>query len=436
VLLVSEGWRLFGEKSELGRPQRARGGVETPFGRIGGGRRPDTPTVAGVSRVECEADLRAFARLDHSQRVRRLSEAANRALVSVVSVSAAGLGRAARAAASAEAVRAAEAGLDSLRFLADNTDGAAVVAAGTPRDLAAQLTAEGTPYYLARFRSANGKLDGRFRALSVRTTRPGVRLRVRRGYRGLTADELLSERSARPSRQGVRADPAASRPSAPPPFSIRSAAWAHEGDAGAFWVIGELDARLRRELVWSAAATAQVTVVTADGRTVFTRSIDLPPADNSFSFRVPEQGEMPGGDYAVRVRVAPEGDPRVELSDTTRVALGRAPRGLSEPLVWRRGVSTGPRFVQTSASRFQRRDRVRVEFATRADGQASGRLVDRAGEPLQVPVSTSVRPDGADGGLRWVVADLTLAPLAPGEYEIEVEMTGGLRGTYSFLLTP
>jgi hypothetical protein len=45
----------------------------------------------------------------------------------------------------------------------------------------------------------------------------------------------------------------------------------------------------------------------------------------------------------------------------------------------------------------------------------SGRLLDRQGHPLAVPVRVSERQDENSGG-RWLVAELTLAPLAAGEY--------------------
>jgi hypothetical protein len=49
LLVAGEGWRLFEEKSELARPGRQRTGVETPFGRFGGGRgRQAPPAVSGV----------------------------------------------------------------------------------------------------------------------------------------------------------------------------------------------------------------------------------------------------------------------------------------------------------------------------------------------------------------------------------------------------
>ena len=47
-------------------------------------------------------------------------------------------------------------------------------------------------YYLFGYYSTNTKLDGRFRNITVRVNRPGARVRARRGYRGRTADELIS----------------------------------------------------------------------------------------------------------------------------------------------------------------------------------------------------------------------------------------------------
>lgn len=433
VLVVGEGWRLFSEDNSLTQPRRPRGGVDTPFGRIGGGR-PDPPAVSGVSRVECEADLRVLARLDHSQRLREMSEAANRSLVTFYPVSSAGLGVAPAAGAAGSSATAVDAALDSLRFLADNTGGAATTASSDRGGLAGRLQLEGAPYYLVHYRSSNTRLDGRFRALTARTTRPDVRVRVRRGYRGATPDELLSDRAARRAR--ARAASAAELPaSIQQSFRIRTAAWASV-DGASFWVVGELDPRLRRELVWTANVKAEVTVVAGDGRQVAFRALDVSPSESSFALRVPEQGEIADEDYAVRVRVYPEGDTSVALTDTARVALGRAPRGLSEPLVWRRGPTTGPRFVQTATMRFRREDRLRLEFATRLDGVPQARLVDRTGSPLQVPVASSSRADAGDEGLRWVVAEVALAPLASGDYEIELELTGGVSAGFQFSVVP
>jgi hypothetical protein len=94
--------------------------------------------------------------------------------------------------------------------------------------------------------------------------------------------------------------------------------------------------------------------------------------------------------------------------------------------MWRRGGSTGPQFVRTADPRFQRSDRLRLELATDTN-MATARLLDRLGKALQVPVQVSERADAE--GIRWIVADVTLAPLAPGDYAIEVTAGGAIQVT-------
>jgi len=369
--------------------------------------------------------------------LRGLTDAANRALVTFVPVTGEALGATRAEGDRAAAARVRDAQVDSLRFIADNTGGAALTVPGERGGLARQLESEHAPYYLVTYRPTSSTLDGRFRTWSAHTTRPGARLRVRRGYRSLTAEDLLSDREGRRrGRTGVDGTSTAPGASAArrSPFNIRTAAWASPS-GGSFWIVGELDLRLRRELVWTSNVKAEVTVLAGDGSQVLSTTIDVPPADAAFAVRVPERG-ADVSEYAVRVRIFPEADTSVSLSDTARVAMGSAPRGLSEPLVWHRGPTTGPRFVQTTATRFQRQERVRLEFATLLDGKPSARLVDRLGNPLQVPVTASIRADDQDPNLRWVVAEVALAPLAPGSYEVELQLTTTTRHSFPFSIVP
>src|SRR5205807_5706324 len=74
--------------------------------------------------------------------------------------------------------------------------------------------------------------------------------------------------------------------------------------------------------------------------------------------------------------------------------------------------------------RFRRSDQIRVEVPTPRSGQISARLLDRTGKALALPVIAAVR-DEADGS-RWQTAQLALAPLAVGDYVIELmEKPGG-----------
>jgi hypothetical protein len=53
---------------------------------------------------------------------------------------------------------------------------------------------------------------------------------------------------------------------------------------------------------------------------------------------------------------------------------------------------------------------------------------------MQVPVQVSERPDPS-GAFRWIVVDATLAPLAAGDYGIEVVL-GDARQLGAFKVVP
>jgi VWFA-related protein len=436
VLTISNGWQLFSPSRTLGQPDDERDSRSERRRRFGDrGSRQGSPATP-VMRVECEADRRRLALLDHPQRLRDLTEAANRATVSFyplyapeVTVPPEGTSRPVPDATHTAARQ------DSLRLLADGTDGQAALRRTGIDDVLTRIAADASSYYLVTYRSTNTKLDGRFRALSARSTRPGVRLRLRRGYRGPTADELLSGR--RPVRDpGAPAAGVAVAPvnDAARTFRIHTASWRSPA-GGTFWVVGEIDYRTRRELAWTAGAKADIRVLASDGRELMAETVAVRPGDGAFTIRVPEQGAVEPGEYAVQVQLRPDANDSLVLADTARVVVtaSRAEE-LGAPIIWRRGPSTGPRHVKTADVRFSRSDRIRLEMPTTVPGTAAARLLDRAGQPIQVPVQISAREDES-GQFRWIVADAALAPLAPGQYTIEVTL-GALRQAFALVLVP
>jgi hypothetical protein len=198
--------------------------------------------------------------------------------------------------------------------------------------------------------------------------------------------------------------------------------------------VGELDYATRRELVWTAGAKADVTVLAADGREVVSATVTVPASDGSFALHVPDAGGVASGEYAVRVLVRPNGDQTQTVSDSARVVVPAAPGALGEAVLWRRGGSTGPQYLRTADPRFRRSDRLRLELATATPGAATARLLDRAGATLHVPVQVSERTDDA-GAFRWIVAELALAPLAMGDYAVEVAQGGATQVT-AFRMVP
>jgi VWFA-related protein len=433
VLTISDGWQLFTASRTLGEPDDDKSSQSDRRRRFGDRGSVQGSPATPVMRVECEADRRRLAMVDNSQHLRDLTEAANRANVSFYSfyapeatVPPQGVSRA------VPEVDHAAARVDSLRLLAEGTDGVAVLKRTAVDEALPRIIADASSYYLLTYRSSNTKLDGRFRTWSARVTRPGVRVRVRRGYRGLTTDDLLSSR--RPALARTPPAVAVAAPDARRPFRIRTSSWMAP-DGGTFWIVGELDYRMRQELEWTAGATADVIVLGADGTELLSQTLTVKPSEGGFALRVPERGAVKPGEYAVQVQLRPDANDSVVLTDTARVVMS-APRGdaLGTPVVWRRGPSTGPRHLQTADARFSRSERIRLELATTVPGTAAARLLDRAGRPLQVPVQVSARPD-ASGQFHWIVADAVLAPLAPGQYTIEVTL-GALTQTFEMMLVP
>ena len=86
---------------------------------------------------------------------------------------------------------------DTLRILAEETDGRAIVNQNDFRPGLDQMLSDSNAYYLLGYNSTLEATDGRFHEIDLRVSRPGVNLRARKGYWALT--ELDVERSLRAS---------------------------------------------------------------------------------------------------------------------------------------------------------------------------------------------------------------------------------------------
>jgi VWFA-related protein len=445
VLTISDGWVLFKENKSLLTSSKGRDDTAL-VDRLLRRPRPKSEDTSGpkeVNRIECDTDREALAVLDHSGRLRALSEYANRGNVSFYSLYARAMENTETPSETTQKrspePRGAASRQDSLRFLADNTDGLAVMTSTSVEAAIGKIVDDQSSYYLIGYTSSNTKLDGRFRSVTIRVKRDNVKVRTRRGYRGSTAEELVSSTNASTMpRPGASTASPPVAPNARAPFRIRTSAWLRdstgsEGPVGAFWIVGELDYRTRRELAWTAGAQAEIVVLGADGTQVISRTIDLQSSDTPFVIQVPESGGIASGEYAVSVHIRSQADPKIELSDTSRVVM-RDESPLGQAVIWHRGPSTGPQYLRTADPRFSRSDRVRLELATSSPSPATARMLDRNGNELSVPVQVSDRTDPSSN-IRWLVLDAVLAPLTAGDYAIEVTQGRAKRVT-DFKLVP
>ena len=101
--------------------------------------------------------------------------------------------------------------MDSIRVLADETDGRAIV---NRNDLAAgmrQIIRDSSAYYLVGYNSKKAPADGRFHEIKVRVKRSGVEVRHRKGYWALTPDETARGAGTAKAHRAQRRRPGAGR---------------------------------------------------------------------------------------------------------------------------------------------------------------------------------------------------------------------------------
>ena len=113
------------------------------------------------------------------------------------------------------------------------------------------------------------------------------------------------------------------------------------------------------------------------------------------------------------------------IESDARAQGRRTTRGDGEPLIFHRGPSTGNQVQPAPGRVFARSERIRLELEAAAGTPVwTGALLDRNGAKTPVPVATAERTDVASGQ-RWLTADITLAPLGPGDYVVELTATQG-----------
>ena len=280
-------------------------------------------------------------------------------------------------------------------------------------------------YYLLGYYSSNGKLDGRFHNIKVRVKRPGIDVRARKGYRSATRAEVTAAKAAASAPvpewlanvTSAISELARIRPDAR--FSLNAVPVTAAGSrsVSTLWIQGELHPVAGVD-PWKRGGTVDIDVKA--GSSSATARVTLAPAERAFVIPVRLSSPVDSGSLQVRARLAGT-DPEAEgLSGAVTVDV---PLGISQPLIFRRGPTTGNRVTPAASFQFSRTERARLEFPAGADAKpGAARLLDRAGQPLAIPVTVGERTDDQTGQ-RWLTADVTLAALAPGDYAVEFNAT-------------
>jgi VWFA-related protein len=443
VLAISDGWGLFRPNRNLARmgpcdppPDLGRIGTD-PRGRI---TTDEQQAYGSYSRATCERDRMNLAELDNWQTFMDLLDRANRSNVSFYPIDSRGLP--ASDAPIYEDVppaldqRILSARIETLQTLAINTDGIAVVNNNDIERGMRRIIDDLTSYYLLGYYSSNAKLDGRFRAIKVRVKRPGVDVRARRGYRSVSEKELregqalvtAAQSAASPSTLQVAL---ASLAGIRPEISLRTdVSWvaaplddAIPGAKSQVWVVGEITAASAQSPEWANGGEAQVLLTAEDGVKLSDVTQPIPPAAHSVSVQLPDVPLAPG-DFTLRLRLKPSAG-GLPFQDTFRFTVPEQSAPVGRARMLRSGPATGNQWVPTADPRFRRTDRVRVDVPVLGTlDRVTAEVLDRNGKTLPLPVE-STRRDDPEPSLHWVSADVSLAPLAPGDYLVRTTVQQG-----------
>jgi hypothetical protein len=316
---------------------------------------------------------------------------------------------------------------DTLRMLAENTDGKTVLNNNDLDRGFRQIATDLSSYYLLGYYSSNAKLDGKYHTIKVRVKRPGIEVRARKGYTSPTEEEVLSAKRAAAA-AAPKADAAVnsamaalSRLRPETRFSMNAVPIA-AGPARAvstIWIAGELPAGQANN-PWSKGGTVSLDVKA--GGTSATARVALEAGQRTFAIPIKLQSPVQNGSLDIRATLAGTDPDAERFADTLSLDLQSAS---TQPMLYRRGPATGNRLLPAASFQFSRTERAHLEFPVAADVKPSGaRLLDRAGQPLTIPVTTGERTD-EQTGQRWLTADITLAPLGASDYVVEVAMTSG-----------
>jgi hypothetical protein len=386
----------------------------------------DPRTLEGVtmSKGECDGDRLLLATADHWRYFRDIIEEANHANASFYPIDPRGLAATDNPIygdvppAMDQAMLKLR--LDRMRILASNTDGLAILDNNDLDKGLRRISDDLSSYYLLGYYSTDQKRDGRYHTLKVRVKRSGVDVRARPGYRAPTDAEVAAARKAAdaPVPDATRAVQRALDQLG----RIRSGAAlstvAVNGSNGRLWVAGALKSVTERPADVATGATATIDVTTASG-VASTRSV-LRPGDRTFLTSVALPANTTGT-VSVRTRLASD-ESSAPLSETIQIEIGPA---LLQPLLFRRGPTTGNRLLPAADYTFSRTERLHLEIPVGPEMKVEGsRLLDRNAQPLQVPLTVAERTDDASGQ-RWLTGDLILSPLADGDYVVEMTVSGG-----------
>jgi VWFA-related protein len=342
--------------------------------------------------------------------------------------------------------------MDTLRTLAEQTDGRAIV---NRNDIAVgmkQITRDSSAYYLIGYNSTQAPSDGKFHEIKVRVKRPGIQVRARKGYWALNAEQtaraLAPPKAPAPKPVEAAITAATSRPSRA--SVVRTWIGTTRGENG----------KTRVTFVWepivrppgernASEEPARVSLIAAspDGSPYFRGKVDPGAATASASAgtssapAAASQGGPKGPgrvtfDVApgkIQLRVSVEGAGAqvldTEIREITVPDLTGGQTLLGTPELFRartvrefQQLKTEADPVPLATREFSRTDRLVVRipaYGTSGAPALKVQLLNRSGSAMSALTPTAAPKEGEQQ------VDLPLAALAPGEYVLEIKAVDG-----------
>lgn len=412
VVLFTEGWRLFNDDGGLSGYQQRR------------------PRPAS-----CDQYLIRYANVGLQTRFRELIARANRANVTFYPVNPSGItvfdqpisqrvmgtGRIDESPI-AQGMNNLRDRAGAMQTLGNNTDGFAVIANNELKVGLQRITNALKAYYLLGYYSTNRKFDGKARRISVKVKQPGIDVKARRGYTAPTE----ADRAARAAAVSAPAGP--SGPSAidvvldtlariRPSAELFVHATLGAGEAGRLSVIAEISGPQLERGALAKGGALELTLTGPGGVAIGSSQVPVAAGARSVLATLDVPSGTASVTVAAKLRAAGATfDARAEVVRDTGAVFGA-------PLVYRATPSSRSPLVPVAGFDFRRTERVHVEWPiARALDARSARLLGRTGQPVAVNVTLTEREVN---GRLLLALDALLAPLAPGDYVIEVTGTAG-----------
>jgi VWFA-related protein len=326
---------------------------------------------------------------------------------------------------------------DVAHALADQTNGRNVASSSNLDDLGRgirDMMADASAYYMLTYQAAHPE-DGTFHPVRVSVRRSNVQVRARSGYWAPAANDRLGAEllaaAARPA-PPLRLEPMRrNSPLIRPWFGLSM------GDEGKMRVtfVWEPSGNVPGDPARTAAARLELTAI-GDGDAVLFKGPVLPtgPAALNGARGEPSRAvfDVVPGPLRLRMTIqdAERRDVDTDVRDfAVRDLRGRIAIGTPEFLRARnarefRLIDSDPQAVPVSSREFSRAERLLIRFPAYApEGQrlsVAARLLNRAGQPMRA-LEVRSSPGSADAAHE---IEVTLAGLATGDYQVEVEVSG------------